>query len=256
MNTTLVDERNTIALDCDGVLLDYSTAYACAWERAFGVAPVLQNERAYWPMDRWGIPRLMGENLERFRSVFDEEFWSTIPAVAGAIAACHLLKSRGIRLVCVTALDDQFACARLRNLNDLGFPIEQVITTGNDASIGSPKAAALAILKPVAFVDDFAPYMVGVDDSIHKALIIRDPIGSPNIGKMLEHSHTQHDDLLGFARWWIAQSDNAPDYEPDDGPLTQEQLAALKNDVQTRFPRGKLLERKRLFNDDNSKPGS
>lgn len=255
MNRTLVNERTTIALDCDGVLLDYGTAYASAWERAFGVAPVLQNERAYWPMDRWGIPRLEGEHLERFRSVFDEAFWSTIPAVTGAIEACHLLKSQGVRLVCVTALDDQFASARLKNLNDLGFPIDQVITTGNDASIRSPKAAALARLKPVAFVDDFAPYMVGVDDSIHKALIIRDPVGSPNVGAALEHSHTQHDDLLGFAKWWIARSDSSPGYEPDDGPLTQEQLAGLTNDVQARFPRGKLLERKSLFNDDTSTLG-
>ncbi len=231
-------ESSTIALDCDGVLLDYSTAYARAWERAFDTRPALQNDRAYWPMDRWGIPRLDGESLERFRSVFDEEFWRTIPAVPGAVEACHLLESQGIRLVCVTALDNQFASARFKNLNDLGFLIDQVITTGNDASVCSPKAAALASLKPVAFVDDFAPYLVGVDDGIHKALIVRDPVGSPNVGDALQHSHSQHDDLLGFARWWIARSDGATGYEPDDGPLTEGQLAALNKDVRAHFHRG------------------
>ena len=28
-----------IALDCDGVLLDYDRAYASAWQRAFGEFP-------------------------------------------------------------------------------------------------------------------------------------------------------------------------------------------------------------------------
>jgi phosphoglycolate phosphatase-like HAD superfamily hydrolase len=256
MKTIPSNESTTIALDCDGVLLDYSTAYATAWERAFGTRPVIQNGRAYWPMDRWGIPRLIGESLERFRSVFDEEFWSTIPAVPGAVEACHLLESQGIRLVCVTALANQFASARLKNLGDLGFPIDQVIATGNDASVCSPKAAALASLKPMAFVDDFAPYLVGVDDGIHKALIVRDPVGSPNVGDALQHSHSQHDDLLGFARWWIARSDSSPGYEPDDGPLTEGQLAALKKDVQASFPRGTLLDRKSLFDDDTSQSGS
>lgn len=239
--------RSAIALDCDGVLLDYSTAYAHAWQRAFGAHPVLQDERAYWPMDRWGIPRLVGESLERFRSVFDNEFWSSIPAVPGAIEACHLLKSHGYQLVCVTALDNRFASARLKNLSDLGFPITQIITTGNDASACSPKAEALAALNPLAFVDDYAPYMVGVDGRIHKALILRDPMGSPNVGAALEHSHSQHADLLGFAKWWTEQSNYSPGYEPDDGPLTEVQVAALTKDVHAHFPRGKRLERESLF---------
>lgn len=251
-----INESAPIALDCDGVLLDYSTAYAGAWQRAFGVSPVLQDEKAYWPMHRWGVPRLDGEPLERFRSVFDEEFWSTIPAVSGAVEACQLLASQSFQLVCVTALDNQFAAARLKNLNDLGFPIAQVTATGNDASVCSPKAAALAALRPVAFVDDFAPYLAGVDDRIHKALIVRDPVGSPNVGAALEHSHSQHADLLGFARWWIARSKGAHGYEPDDGPLTEKQISALTKDVQAHFPRGNLLERKSLFDDDASKSGS
>ncbi len=198
----MTKDRAPIALDGDGVLLDYSTAYAGAWQRAFGVLPVLQDAQAYWPMDRWGIPRLTGAALERLRSVFDEEFWSSIPAVHGAVEACHILESHGHQLVCVTALSERFAAARAKNLTDLGFPIAQVITTGNDASVRSPKAAALAALKPVAFVDDYAPYLAGVTDNIHKALIVRDPVGSPNTGAALEHSHSQHADLLGFARWW------------------------------------------------------
>lgn len=207
----------TIALDCDGVLLDYSTAYGAAWQRAFGEHPTLQDAHAYWPMDRWGVPRLAGEALQRLRAVFDEEFWSTIPPVTGAIDACNILVSNGYQLVCVTALDDRFAASRAQNLQDLGFPIHQVITTGSDATVKSPKAEALADLKPVAFVDDYAPYLSGIDGGIHKALVMRDPVGSPNIAAGLDHSDSQHADLLDFARWWIDRSISLPAYEPDDG---------------------------------------
>jgi len=192
----------TIALDCDGVLLDYATAYGAAWQRAFGEHPTLQDPYAYWPMDRWGVPRLSGEALQRFRAAFDEEFWSTIPPVAGAVEACELLVSKGYRLVCVTALEDRFAQSRTQNLQRLGFPIHRVIATGNDASVRSPKADVLASLGPVAFVDDYAPYLAGIDEGIHRSLIVRDPVGSPNVGEALAHSDSQHADLLEFARWW------------------------------------------------------
>lgn len=204
-------DKAVIALDGDGVLLDYSTAYGKAWQRAFGEIRVIQNEQAYWPMDRWDVPRLSGDLLARFRTVFDEEFWSTIPPIPGAVEACQILVSQGYQLVCVTAVDGRFSAARARNLVDLGFPIEDVITTGNDASVRSPKADALAALRPSAFVDDFAPYMVGVDSGIHKALIVRDPIGSPNCGEWLAHSQSQHVDLLAFARWW---TENKPAMPP------------------------------------------
>lgn len=193
---------STIALDCDGVLLDYATAYGAAWQRAFGEHPTLQNTHAYWPMDRWGVPRLTGDALQQFRSVFDEGFWSAIPAVPGALEACEILARQGHQLVCVTALQDRFAKARAKNLKDLGFPIEGVIVTGIDATIKSPKAAALADLMPVAFVDDYAPYLVGLSGGIHKALVMRDPVGSPNTGEALDHCDSQHANLLDFARWW------------------------------------------------------
>ena len=61
-----------MALDCDGVLLDYNLAYAGAWERAFGVYPREMDPQAYWPMDRWGVERLSGERLGR---KLEYQFW-------------------------------------------------------------------------------------------------------------------------------------------------------------------------------------
>lgn len=196
--------KPVIALDADGVLLDYSTAYAGAWERAFARHPVERDPSAYWPMDRWGVERLSGEPLERFRACFDNAFWSTIPAIDGAIEACHALHDAGFTLVCVSALEFHHEAARLKNLRTHGFPIERVVATGSVAAAGSPKAAALAELDPQAFVDDYLPYLVGLKAGIHTALVLRQPTGSPNAGAELTAVGSQHSDLLAFSRWWLA----------------------------------------------------
>ncbi len=197
----------TIALDCDGVLLDYNTAYSKAWFNVFGERLVLNNPAAYWPMERWNARRLVSNELEQFRCAFDHAFWSTIPAVPGALEACQRLADQGYNLVCVTALPEKFADARAQNLRDLGFPISRVVTTSNVIVGGSPKAQAIADLGPVAFVDDYGPYLVGVVPPVHLALILRDPVGSPNAGKLLDIPDSCHADLLGFADWWLSREE-------------------------------------------------
>lgn len=203
-----------IAIDGDGVLLDYNLAYAEAWNRAFGVYPKEKEPDAYWAIDRWDVEFLAGDRLKHFRSVFDAQFWESLPAIPGALQACQDLHAAGYELVCVTALATEFGRARQINLLQLGFPIEMVLTTGKRAVDESPKAMALELLRPVAFVDDYLPYMAGVHPSIHQALITRNPIGSPNTGEALSAVYSTHRDLLEFSRWWLANS-----AEKDDGAL-------------------------------------
>jgi hypothetical protein len=40
---------------------------------------------------------------------------------------------------------------------------------------------------------------------------------------------------------------NSSPYQPDDGPLSEEYLVALRADVAKHFPRGKLIGREDLF---------
>ena len=195
--------KKLIALDADGVLLDYSLAYASAWEKAFGVYPKLKNPNAYWPIDRWAVERLSGSQLDIFRSVQDEVYWSTVPAVNGAIEACQLLSKSGFDLICVTALNEKFRTARQKNLLDLGFPINTVLTVEHTDGDVSPKASVINTLKPLAFVDDYLPYMAGIDTDIHLALIMRDSDNSPNTGVGLDHIHSNHADLENFAMSWL-----------------------------------------------------
>ncbi len=194
-----------IALDGDGVLVDYHQAYRAAWAKAFGTVPAVRDPHAYWPLDRFEVRRLTGDELEQFRRCFDYAYWSSIPAIPGAVEACHALAEAGYELVCVSAIQADFQTARLQNLRDCGFPIERVIATSHADGETSPKAAVLRELQPVAFVDDYLPYLRGIPADIHAALILRQPNGSPNIGDELRCAHSQHADLADFADWWLKQ---------------------------------------------------
>ena len=197
--------RSLIALDADGVLLDFNLAYAGAWARTFGAPPRERDPDAYWPMDRWHVERLSPEGRQKFRAAFDRHFWATVPPIAGAVDACHRLRDAGFDLVCVSALDAEFGPDRLRNLRDFGFPIERVIATGNDTTERSPKADALTALRPIAFVDDYLPYLRGIPSDVHTALILRGPNGSPNTGDEMVLARSAHRDLADFADHWLAR---------------------------------------------------
>lgn len=197
--------KTVIALDADGVLLDYNLAYAGAWERAFGWRPRERDPLAYWAMERWEVQALDPAGRAQFRAAFDEQFWSTVPALGQAVQACERLHAAGHELVCVSALDAEYGPARLRNLRELGFPIERVIATGHADGDRSPKADAIEALAPAAFVDDYLPYLFGVPDTVHTALIQRAPHGTPNVGPMLSLAKSQHADLGGFVDWWLAR---------------------------------------------------
>lgn len=203
--------RPVIALDADGVLLDYHAAYATAWQRAFGTLPRLKNPNAYWPLDRWHVDELSGERKDKFRAVFDDEHWSNVPALPDALEACTLLVDAGFELVCVTAVRNEFADARKRNIDALGLPIQQVIATGKSQRSGSPKAPIIEDLAPAAFVDDYLPYFKGVPSYVHRALVLREPDGSPNVGSDLQLVDSTHVNLIAFAKWWLARRD-------EDGP--------------------------------------
>lgn len=195
--------KRIIALDGDGVLLDYHQAYAQAWGRFTGVAPTEIDPLGYWHFDRWNIQKLEGAPLARLRSFFDDDFWASIPALPGAVEACQRLHDAGNVLVCVTAIEQQFAPARQRNLHDLGFPIDRVLATGNLPGPPSPKAPTLQKLRPRVFVDDYLPYMEGIHQDIHRALIMRGPNGTPNTGPMMATVSSTHSDMPAFSEWWL-----------------------------------------------------
>ncbi|WP_052452302.1 HAD family hydrolase [Noviherbaspirillum autotrophicum] len=179
-----------------------------AWTTLYAKISLFQKPTgigSYWPLDRWDVRRLDAEELPQLRACFDHQYWSTIPAISGAVDACHALAAAGYDLVCVTAIKPQYQAARLKNLCDCGFPITRVLSTPNTGTAVSPKAAALMELRPVAFVDDFLLYLRGIPAEIHAALVLREPNGSPNTGEDLVPAHSQHPHLAAFAEWWLSR---------------------------------------------------
>ena len=201
----MTSSNKLIVLDADGVLVNYHIGYAKAWARAFPDEEVeVKDADAYMAIDRYGLRRLDAHDRGKLRAAMDREFWETLPPISGALEGCEALRAAGYRLVCVSAVKDIYRQAREKNLRNIGFPLDAVYATPNKSANGiSPKVAVLQKLNPIAFVDDYAPYMRGVSDHIHKALILREPNGSPNVGKALELAHSTHKDLFAFAGWWL-----------------------------------------------------
>lgn len=194
-------ENNLIAIDGDGVIFNWNDAYARLWERCFGVPLSVHDEKAYFAMHRFNVPVLQGKDKAKFRAARDEQFWTTMDILPGAIQACHTLIEKGFELVMVTAADHKTREFRQRNLHDKGVPINKVYTVSDEPCIGSPKAKVLSELKPLAFVDDFLPYFKGVDKSIYKVLIDRNKEcpHSPNKGDDLVNINSFKNTLLDFA---------------------------------------------------------
>lgn len=199
-----------IALDADGVMLDYHDAYAEAWGKAFGCRPEIVDPNAYWAIDRYGLRSLEGPELAHFRSFFDDDFWASLRALPGAVEAANRLAGAGWELACVSAIRPQHVAARQANLAKLGFPIARVFGAHGDHGLRSPKADILSELMPAAFVDDYLPYLRGVPASIHRALIDREPTGSPNHGPELSLASSTHSSLLDFSKFWL---------DPDGGNI-------------------------------------
>jgi len=195
--------RPLIALDADGVLLDYLEGYAEAWRNAFGARPAVRDPLGYGPLERWEVPLLDTDGRARFRQHFGSKFWSSLPAIPGAIDACTRLHDAGFELVCVSALNAEFEASRLQNLRALGYPIERVYATPHHEGHRSPKADRLAKLCPMAFVDDYLPYLRGVPSDVHTALITRGAIHGPNTGPEMALAKSTHLDLAGFADFWL-----------------------------------------------------
>lgn len=194
-------KNKLIALDCDGVLLDYNLAYASAWERAFGHKPTLKNPDAYWASEMWDVKELVGDELIYFRKFFDTDHWSSIPPIEAAVESVHRLVEAGFNVVCVTALDHEFGQARAANLKQCLFPEMKVITAPK-IGLENPKAKIINQLNPIAFVDDFEPYFSSVDDGIHKALIERG-FYSSSVNKKSVTTHSSHKNLKDFVDYWL-----------------------------------------------------
>lgn len=202
--------RKLIALDGDGVLLDYHEGYALAWQDAFGERPSVGNPEGYHPMHYWDTAALKDQQKLRLfkEALYTHQAWSRFPALPGATAACDALVGAGYTLVCVSALNPSFRAAREANLAQLGFPLSELFLTGSDGT-DNPKRGILAGLKPLAMLDDYLGYLQGLEGITWRALVKGRPAFNPNRNTEWTPADSVHDDLQHFAAWWLAREADA-----------------------------------------------
>lgn len=170
-----------IALDCDGVLLNYNVAWKDAFLRAFNVdLPHVQD--SYHAHNQYGVAvgdvHYYKDNAayqrEMLFKAFTDDGFETMPALEGALEANLALVDAGYECIVVTAVPEYTRLKRIKNLADLGFKISDVICTY------PRKAETLTAMMPVAFVDDQRMNFHGVPPEIQRILIHKDVHDSPN----------------------------------------------------------------------------
>ncbi|CAF0950476.1 unnamed protein product [Adineta steineri] len=153
---TSTNNKPIIALDCDGVLLDYQKQYAQIYEKTFGKQLTVVSPKSYLAETTYGV-KLNDEEEVQFKEKWNTHGWRTMPMEDGSLEACHLLHEAGYELVCVTAMSDRFIEHRLENFRLHGYPIDRIISTGGSGRHNhhnNPKREIIEELHPVVFVDD------------------------------------------------------------------------------------------------------
>ncbi|CAF3842352.1 unnamed protein product [Rotaria sp. Silwood1] len=185
---TSTNKKPIIALDCDGVLLDYHTTFAQIYEQVFGKQLTIVSPKSYHARDMYGVKFTDEEKVE-FERIWDEHGWRKMPTHDGAVEACHLLHQAGYELVCVTAMPAQFIEHRLENFRLHGFPIDKIISSGYDKHNfnNNPKKQIIEDLHPVAFVDDVRRNFKDIK-GVHTKLIF--------IDNQYHDDPNQHDEIF------------------------------------------------------------
>lgn len=204
----IIPQRRIIALDADGVLLDYNKAAAAVWHSAFGAIPAIKDPTAYHFRNAYDID--LSDRLvhAKYYDAFGKTAWGSMPAMPHAVEGCQMLHDLGYELHVVSSMPVGYADQRAENLRALGMPIASVTATGRVEGGGNPKLAKLLELGPVAFVDDLLSNFEGVHDRMHCAYLHWDSVDNPN----QEHEHalksSTHPDMLSFARYWSMHDDH------------------------------------------------
>lgn len=200
-----VPQKRIIALDADGVLLDYNKAAANVWKNSFGAFPELKDPEAYHFRNVYAMDLTDKAIKDKYYETFSRMGWSDMPAMPGAVEACRMLHGMGYELHVVSSMPVAFASQRYENLLRLGMPISSVTATGRIEGTDNPKRAKLLELSPIAFVDDLLSNFGGVSDAMHCAFVLHwDSVDNPNRGHKPFLAASSHTSVLDFAMYWGA----------------------------------------------------
>lgn len=197
-----IPKKRIIALDADGVLLNYNRAAFHVWTRAFGQEPTVKDPNAYHFRNAYNIDLTDPEINSQYYRTFAKTGWRSMEALPHALEGCQMLKDMGYELHVVSSMPGAFQAQRHANLLDLGMPIESVTATGRAKGGGNPKLEALLAMAPVAFVDDLLSNFEGVHDKMHCALLHWDSVDNPNEAHEYRMKASSHPNMVDFAQYW------------------------------------------------------
>lgn len=196
-------KSKVIAIDCDGVMLDYNMAFKDLYLNHYKQDLQIKDPHAYHATNMFGLPKLQGEELENFHKSSDEYgLWGKMPAIENAIKSVESLNKLGYTCICVTSMPEKYAELRFENLKSLGFQIERVIATSRVGS-ENPKKKYIEELNPEYFIDDLQRNFEGIETDTTLVLIDRNHSDKPNE----KHKHIPYDlkfnSLEGFVFYLI-----------------------------------------------------
>ena len=145
--------QGVVALDCDGVLLDFLAHFKNMSEKALD-RPLQYQKNVYNLQERFGLSE---KELKHAMGHFYKTGWDSLPAIQDAVTSAIRLQESGFRVVVVTALPEEFKTERLKNLKDHGFTPNEIYCVG--VHNGHTKAEAFHVEQPIAVADDRLIYL-------------------------------------------------------------------------------------------------
>lgn len=194
-------------IDGDGVMLDYNQAFKENYEKIYNKKLTLTNPHSYQAVEMWGVGDMSKEDYEHFKKESAKlGIWENMPALPDSLEFVKEI-SKYFTVWCLTSMPTEYEQHRLRNLQNLGFPIEKVIATsrvGNE----NPKKRFIEKLKPVYFMDDLLQNFVDLNSKLKTKLVFLDwkHENSPNkkYNHISPHMRINHyDDFFALSDYYI-----------------------------------------------------
>ncbi|MHB1666091.1 hypothetical protein [Thiomonas sp.] len=139
--------KPVVAVDADGVILDFEARWVEVAEQTLGRSLVKQSAEYHF-IPRYGITKAeYGQTWDAFDAMGG---WATLPLLDGADVALRRLAEH-YTIHVVTGIELRFKAARWANIRHHGLPVHEVHVTGHR---DNTKETILRNLRPEAFVDD------------------------------------------------------------------------------------------------------
>lgn len=204
-----------VLLDCDGVLLDYTSGFRDYLRREFGLFLDPEGPDGF-DMTGWtGLPRdKLISSIKAFNGGEGTGFDALSPT-PNAVAAVRDMAAAGLDLRVLTSCSDDPAPmrARERNLENVFGPVFQEV---DFLPLGTPKGDILSRHPPAEWVEDHVGNAIAGLEAGHRPHIIR---RSHNRAEEREGGIPQavswHDCLGSFHLSISASLDGEPTFSPD-----------------------------------------